>query len=249
MIIIKDRLLGSIETERIMHFLLEKKQPEGGFSFSRLTSATIDDTFYAYKIIKSLGANYDFASDYNYVKNLKSDMLETYRKIYFYRQICKAIGSEPKAIMKRNTISLQEKYYASLIGVKTELNQKTIDNYFDKMNAGKLHLKDLMYLLHILKENGNTMPYDAIARYIEECQNGDYGFGFYKGTTSFMENVHYALECYRIIGIIPASAFKSRNFIDGCRQQSGAYARQSNSLANIESTYHAILSIRILDEA
>jgi hypothetical protein len=87
-----------------------------------------------------------------------------------------------------------------------------------------------------------------IIRWVQHCQNGDGGFGFYPETTSYMENTYCALEILSKLGSSPAQTELCEKYILGCQTKSGGFGRAPTSFPFIESTYHAVSGLLFLQQ-
>jgi prenyltransferase beta subunit len=87
-----------------------------------------------------------------------------------------------------------------------------------------------------------------ILKWVQLCQNGDGGFGFYPGTTSFMENTYCALEILSKLNSSPLEIGVCREYILNCQTKGGGFGRAPMSFPFIESTFHAVTGWFLLDE-
>jgi hypothetical protein len=87
-----------------------------------------------------------------------------------------------------------------------------------------------------------------IIRWVQLCQNGDGGFGFYPETTSYMENTYCALEILSKLNSSPTQLDLCRKYILGCQTKSGGFGRAPASFPFIESTYHAVVGLLLLEK-
>jgi hypothetical protein len=88
---------------------------------------------------------------------------------------------------------------------------------------------------------------EEIIQWVQSCQNGDGGFGFYPGTTSFMENTYCALEILSRLGSLPLRGEDCRQYLLNCQTKSGGIGRAPMSFPFIESTFHAVTCWLLLD--
>jgi hypothetical protein len=103
-----------------------------------------------------------------------------------------------------------------------------------------------MYLERLFR---NSLP-QAMPRLISwfrASQNGDGGFGFFHGTTSFVENCHYCLQALTVLGAEPVDPEKARRFITACRTASGGFGRGIRAAPFLDATWHAVASLVLLN--
>ena len=86
----------------------------------------------------------------------------------------------------------------------------------------------------------------GIVKWVQLCQNGDGGFGFYPGTTSYMENTYCALEILSKLDSAPLKIDLCQSYIISCQTASGGFSRAPSSFPFIESTSHAVAGLLLL---
>lgn len=84
--------------------------------------------------------------------------------------------------------------------------------------------------------------------WFQACQNPDGGFGFMPGTTSYIENCHYALSSMELLGSKPKDMKACENFVMGCRTLSGGFSRNSNAAPFLDATWHAVKTLLSLQK-
>ncbi len=94
----------------------------------------------------------------------------------------------------------------------------------------------------------NRISAENASSWIRACQNADGGFGFRPGTTSYIENCHYALSCLHILSAGPPDRQACWNFITGSLTKSGGFSRNSNAAPFLDATWHAIKSLLLLEK-
>jgi len=112
--------------------------------------------------------------------------------------------------------------------------KKTVLNNISLFNLNTL--KSFYHLYKILK-----MDFPIIfLNKISEAQNPDGGFGFFKGTTSYMENTYYACYILYHFNLKPKMLKKLKDFILSCWNVDGGFGRNSQGISFLESTYYAL---------
>lgn len=243
-----------LKKEDILQFVLARKKQNGGFAMTPLLPATVEDTYYAVKILKILAHPIPSStktyiaflrwSDYYLPKNL-------YQLVILYQAMeqvlpTKQLSETIAYILKREKISLEHLAYLArllkLLNLKTlkaKLCQKIA---FDRWWV----LKELYYIMNCAQVCHLSLPQKA-ASWVKQCQNGDGGFGFMPHTTSFLENTYYALKLMLYLKVKPADMRQCRRFIQYCYVPSrGGFARSPGGVAFLESTYHALSALKVL---
>ncbi|HSR35670.1 MAG TPA: prenyltransferase/squalene oxidase repeat-containing protein, partial [Desulfurivibrionaceae bacterium] len=88
---------------------------------------------------------------------------------------------------------------------------------------------------------------EPLVAWLRQSQNGDGGFGFFPGTTSFIENCHSALAALALLGAKPAEPEEARAFVVSCQTGRGGFARNPKAAPFLDASWHAIRSLALLD--
>ncbi len=96
-------------------------------------------------------------------------------------------------------------------------------------------LEDLYYFIDILR----NFTKDWID-YIINSQNGDGGFGFYPGTTSYLENTYYALSTLNKVASKEVNFKKTISFVLACYNSDGGFSRKPGGISYLETTAMAL---------
>lgn len=101
------------------------------------------------------------------------------------------------------------------------------------------------YLADVL---GLDLPFartDLVA-WLQACQNGDGGFGFFPGTTSFVENSRACLQTLAALGASPGDPEGAALFLAGCQTAGGGFGRTGRAAPFLDATWHALAAYRLL---
>jgi hypothetical protein len=101
--------------------------------------------------------------------------------------------------------------------------------------------RDLSFCLQVGVDGTPEM-----ADWLCRCQNNDGGFGFFPGTTSYMEYCDYSLSALYLLGSRPLYRQRASDFIVHCQAGSGGFARAIRALPFLEASWHAIHALAIL---
>jgi hypothetical protein len=132
--------------------------------------------------------------------------------------------------------------------IRKLLNQpaKPLDSPSPFQFHRKENLQSLRKKVSVLINHDIDFDKQEIVRWIQLCQNGDGGFGFYPGTTSYMENIYCALEILSKLYSAPMKIDLCQNYILSCQTASGGFGRAPASFPFIESTFHAVVGLLLL---
>jgi len=101
-----------------------------------------------------------------------------------------------------------------------------------------------------LQEMGGRRGEEAeeLAGWLQRSQNGDGGFGFFPGTTSFIENCHAALAALSLLGARPLDPANARAFLLSCQTGGGGFGRSPKAAPFLDASWHGVASLRLLAE-
>jgi len=236
-----------VHAGRVIEYFRVRKKEGGGFGQTPRLPATIEDTYYALRCLRVL-KEASIPIPPELLKGHESFLLRLWRKDLV----------DPRAIY-------QLLWSMGFIGINLDIpiirysKVKTLDNLFymariqnEFMKKGPLEkganvqarevrtVKDLRMYLYLNKGSLIEEEKEGWARWLIECQNPDGGFGFMPGTTSYMENCHYAVEAMGYIGITPCAPRALLNFIASSKSARGGFGRKNMGVPFPSSTWHAM---------
>jgi hypothetical protein len=250
-----ERLSHQLEISRVIRYLKDREKEEGGFSFVPDLYPDIEDTYYAIRIFQLLNVNVDQNRTANYLKIIDWKEVGFPRTVYMLLYLHLSLDIE----LPRQLIDLSSKDWS---GFKT-LDAKYFSDEIQKLLHRPLkplsspspfqfhqqeNLQNLRKKVSVLLDSDVDFDRQEIIRWVQLCQNGDGGFGFFPGTTSYMENIFCALEILSKLGASPWRIDTCREYILGCRTKSGGFGRAPISFPFIESTFQAVAGLFMLEE-
>ena len=137
----------------------------------------------------------------------------------------------------------------------TSPHSPTLEDLFYLKKLGKLEdqelpglppqltLKELYFLSGLSKEKA-----EPFIPYVLSSQNPDGGFGFFPGTTSFIENAYFALNFLKTFGLPPKDPEGLKIFVYRCWRKE-AFARSPGGIPFLESSFYALKTLEFLKEA
>jgi hypothetical protein len=246
-------MLSKIDLNKVIDFVLKKEKDEGGFGATPLLPPTIEDTYYAVKILYlcNFSLNIERLKDFLLHQNpleLSLKPLPKYFKLLKYLNLLNSLSPKIINICKNNlrknlTKSLNnlEKlcFIMEIFEILNEndptlLIKKHVSNNFSSFNLKSLEA--YYYLYKILRDN---FPSEFI-NIVLEAQNPDGGFGILKDTTSYMDSTYYACYILYHSNLKPKNLTKLKDFILSCWTSDGGFGRNSQGISFLESTYNAL---------
>jgi hypothetical protein len=245
-----DQLKRWLDPSKIIQYLKERENEEGGFSFAIDLYPDIEDTFYATRILELLNDDVHRNNTANFLRNISWGYVGFPRAVYMilYLHLSMAIELPSQLINLSNRDwdgygILDAQYFSDEI--RKLLNEPT--KPLASPSLFQFHrlenLQSLRKKVSVLITHGIDFDKQEIVRWVQLCQNGDGGFGFYPGTTSYMENAYCALEILSKLDSTPMRIDLCQNYIISCQTASGGFSRAPASFPFIESTFHAVVGL------
>jgi hypothetical protein len=252
-------------------FIMARRKESGGFSATPRLPATIQDTYHALNII-NLSRRFDRTTG-DESSILATGNVRTYLAVClrFLSSIginttfqllwaCKSTGVEfdhaavETAVHAKmqNAESLAEWYYCARI--LSEILKKNhlvtaagqditavLDRTWRCVEEAWMHI----YLARVIGRE-LSLPESELVAWFQACQNGDGGFGFFPGTTSFIENCHACLRSLALLGSQPMDLDRAALFLTGCQTAAGGFSRGGRAAPFLDATWHGLASLSLL---
>jgi hypothetical protein len=246
-----------LDRERVISFVLSRETAEGGFSFAQTTPRTLEDTYYALRTLDALGYDYRCHKTLEYMRHIPLDRYtppKTVWQVVYLSQLVRVDahdGVGTLVALKLSTMnshqSFQDLFFLlrSLSHVRPEchITHRLRSRVFHLSIADLRTMDNVFRQLLLMRQMGIPFSSSTYGAWIRSAQNGDGGFGFYPGTTSFLENTYYALRALELLGSAPVDIEGCKRFVQGCRASNGGFGRQSITVPRLDSTYHAVSSL------
>ncbi|MDW7772835.1 MAG: prenyltransferase/squalene oxidase repeat-containing protein [Desulfobulbaceae bacterium] len=251
-------------------FVLSRRKETGGFAATPTLPATIEDTFHALNILdlaRQYGAEEEKGFDPSADENLRSYLdgcrrsLPVGARITFQLLWCCRIAGltlaaeavESVVIDRMRTAdSLDDWYYCARI--LSELLAQKLPIFSGERNLAAVLDRDWLGVdeawmhMYLCRMSRNTLPpAPKLISWFRATQNGDGGFGFFPGTTSFIENCHYCLRALNALEAEPANPETARRFITACQTASGGFGRGLRAAPFLDATWHAVAALVLLE--
>jgi hypothetical protein len=252
-------------------FVLARRKESGGYGATPRLPATIQDTYYALNIL-SLHQQYD-SIDQNAASLLHERSLQTYltrcQKLipstgiattFQLLKSCRTAGVQfdlshvGKEVISRmqDGAALEEWYFCTRI-LRELLEWDPLKIVAQHVVAPVLlrpwrcvdELWRRMYLAQAFSMP-LSLPAPQLVNWLRACQNGDGGFGFFPGTTSFVENCHAALRALALLKQCPQDPVRAALFLAGSQTASGGFSRNGRAAPFLDATWHALAALLLV---
>jgi len=247
-------------------FVEARRKERGGYGATPMLPATVEDTYYALRILSTLKPqdSQSFTQD-RVLKNYLTNMSETEwvgaRTTFHFLAACSMVKipvDSDKTILfvKRRlakTGDLDECYFCTRIAWEIPGLPDSLGMKYSARDYVKLTWRDATELwMHIYQLSGRQTDQEILLRndlvdWLQACQNSDGGFGFLPGTTSFIENCYSCLRALDLLVAGPLNPSGCQSFLMSCWTGTGGFARANRAMAFLYSTWYGIAAFRILD--
>lgn len=239
----------------VIQYLKEREKREGGFSFAPELYPDVEDTYYAIRVFQLLNVNLDRHKTAGYLKKIDWREVGFPRAVYMLLFIHLSLGIElPRPLIDlskkdwSNFGMLDVQYFSDEIRKLLGQSLNSLPNLSPFQFQSHENLQTLRKKVSILLNRNIHFDRMQIVRWVQLCQNGDGGFGFYPETTSYMENTYCALEILSKLEESPVQLDLCRKYILSCQTKGGGFGRAPHSFPYIESTFHAVMGLVLLGE-
>jgi hypothetical protein len=250
-----DRLKRWLDLSKIIHYLKERETEEGGFSFAIDLYPNIEDTYYATRIFQLLNGDVDRNNIANYLKNIDWKQVgfprTVYRLLYLHLSVVRELPRQLIDLIRKDWSGfaiLDAQYFSDEIQKLLSQPMKPLASPSPFQFHQRENLEGLRKKVSVLTNHDIGFDKQEIVRWVQLSQNGDGGFGFYPGTTSYMENTYCAIEILSMLGSSPVHVELCRKYILSCQTGHGGFGRAPISIPFIESTFHAVSGLLLLEK-
>ncbi len=256
-----------VDYSAILEFVRQRRKPTGGYGDTPRLPATIQDTFEAVAILHDLaGRGLDLPEPpgeddalAGYLGRLLSApwlaIATTFRLLLTCRSLGLAVDGERVRSYALACLagepSLATLYYVARTAV--EILAMEPGELFAAgqpvVLPGRYAVDDMHRFLAV-KNMLNERPADVapIIDWLQRSQNSDGGFGFFPGTTSFIENCHACLAAMGLLAATPVEPVNARAFIISCQTGVGGFSRNFYAAPFLDATWHALASLCLLEK-
>lgn len=252
-------MLSPESRSKLIRFVLTMENPSGGFNYPRDTPASIEETYFALNILHILEETYSNEGTTAFVRNAHADSETSLKHLYQMACVCDLLGlgdkdreiGETFSVTRRRVKDITSLHYYLLLSKRygtSRLREKTgVAILRRTLGSQPLSLSSAWRCIGAAEMLGQEIPRDRLLMWIQRSQNRDGGFGFYPGTTSFLENTWYALQGLHALRSKPRDPEGARRFVMMCESQTGGFSRQLSAVPTLEYSFMALLSLRLLD--
>ncbi len=248
-----DKIKGVIKDA--LGFVFARQKKEGGFSLTPELPATLEDTYYAFKILEvAKGLDIKITNFYidahklYLISKLKTIQQLNKKSAYQLLFCLNFIGEKilnPFTKIKEEVLSLEDAFY--FLKCSELLEQKLKLNIVEYGFIGIIKKRFMsLYLDRAFK--ANKIQDKLAADWISSCQNPDGGFGFLPGTTSFIENTFWAIKALKLLKTPLEQMDITKCYIFSCKTKGGGFSRKAGAAPFLDATFYAVVSIYNLME-
>jgi len=251
-----------VDYAALMEFVRKRRKDTGGYGATPRLPATIQDTFQAVAITLVLGEETPTPQSEPALAEYLARMLavswlgiDTTFRLLITCRVCglaldgARVRSHLAAFLARDA-SLAATYYVRRIA-REILGE---DSSFrgsgrSLMLPASCAVGDVARYLFLKKMDGQPVAgAGELVAWLQRSQNGDGGFGFFPGTTSFIENCHAGLAALSLLGARPIDLDGARAFVASCQTGRGGFGRSQRAAPFLDASWAGVASLRLLEE-
>lgn len=258
-------MVRTVDYAKLVEFVTLRRKESGGYGATRRLPATVADTYEAVGLLAATAdhvpaamapAGDDALAGYLARTQAKPwlGIATTFQLLAICRRLGVTIATERLHAYVATAIaampSLETSYYvvrlaqevveiapAAWLGATPEVTL-----------PARKSVGDVRMLLVAKQRLGQPIAGAAdLADWLRRSQNGDGGFGFFPGTTSFIENCHSALAALALLGAQPEDPAAARAFVISCQTGRGGFGRSPRAAPFLDASWHAIRSLQLLE--
>ena len=242
---------------KLVEFIFQRQKEDGAFAACPSLPATVADTCYALRMLKMLDHCYGIRSFFSRINGEKIQA--------FVRAHVPIRHSLPLRVR----FFLHEIFHLVTEGLVADEEASSYADPCDDLDAGKrlsyenyyyigrlapgiqesfqvagFHLADCtsrdvcFYVLSFAEEAGRRS--EEIGDWLARCQNHDGGFGFFPGTTSYIEYSDYCLTALSLLHQPPLHVRQAEQYILACRTSAGGFSRSTRAAPFLDASCHAL---------
>ncbi len=255
-------MLRRVDHAALMEFVHKRRKATGGYGATPRLPATIQDTFQAVAIHLVLGEEPPTPQTEPALAEYLSRMLavpwlgiETTFRLLSTCHLCgldmdgERVRAHLAARLAWDT-SLAATYYVRRIA--GEILGEEPDSLGPKRPLAlptPCAVEDAARYLFVKNMGGQPVGgAEELVGWLQRSQNGDGGFGFFPGTTSFIENCHAGLVALSLLGARPSNPANTRAFLVSCQTGGGGFGRSPRAAPFLDASWHGVASLRLLEE-
>lgn len=252
---------------RALPYVEQRRKVSGGYGATRRLPATIDDTYFALRILAlhRLHSSEDTTTSTTHDEALRSYLITAGNSLRL------GISTRYHLLAASRLTGLPVDTTATLAIILPRLRPNaTLTTWFyvitiirDTLNLNPTTLIDTKDALPLLAQPWRTIDEvrkrlfiqntlgltpdrssaNTLTSWIKACQGGDGGFGFMPGTTSFIENCRFGIEALDELGASPHDRPALIAFLCGCQTASGGFSRKGQATAFLDTTWFALAAM------
>lgn len=259
-------MIGEVDWAGVVAFVAKRRKESGGYGATPRLPATIEDTFEAVAIGRELAILAPAArlpqppeNDRQLHGYLREAERRTWPGLRTTAQLitaCRFLGLPVDGERAHAYLSgqpapandLATAYYTAMIAEALGGGSTTPAPATPAGLPARPTVREVRMQLTLGQLAGQPPAPEAgrLLAWLQRCQNGDGGFGFFPGTTSFIENSHHALAALALLEGVPNQPDRARQFVLSCQTGSGGFGRSLRAAPFLDATWHALASLRLL---
>ncbi len=255
--------LQAKDRHRLVEFIFQRQKEDGAFAACPSLPATVADTYYALSMLKMLDNCYGNQALFSRINGEKIQIFVRahvpirhslpLRVRFFlheiFRMVTKDLVADGEALFYADPcddldvgkrLSYENYYYVGQLAGDFQKSFQVPDFHLADCTS-----RDVYFYLLSFAEDAKKRAAE-IGDWLKRCQNHDGGFGFFPGTTSYIEYSDYCLSALSSMGQPPLRVQQAGQYILACRTGSGGFSRSTKAAPFLDASCHALHGLSCL---
>lgn len=263
------RLGDSKWKSRVIDYVVNRQNVDGGYTFCQGTASSAQDTYYGLAILNLLNAKLpNLQTTINFLNNLNLDSI--YSDYHVSKALLLCGEPLPAGLAQRIRARLSAKAYFGSTNVFSEVPSEFITTFMalelSQVIGAEVNRQELIgWLLKFKNRDGGfgakaqsniNSTYYALASlhllnydlsflgaegFIRSCEKPHGGFTVVTiNTTPYMEHTYYGTMALALLGKKLLFPKKTEDFVLSCQNYRGGFSRSDMGIATFEDTYYAV---------
>ncbi|MEW6218846.1 MAG: prenyltransferase/squalene oxidase repeat-containing protein [Thermodesulfobacteriota bacterium] len=263
-------LPAGIDLAAVVAFVQARRQAGGGFGATPRLPATVEDTFQAlatFRALADLGAPGEHLAACRQDQALQTFLarmaghrelgLRTMAQLVASSRLAAAdldLGYAQAAARRQlgQQPGLEAVHHAwQILGPEGlgEALQSLGPAWLQRLTPSRPTCRGMMLLVEVAAAAGEELPAartGRLAAWFAACQSPDGGFGFFPGTTSFIEHSLFCLRGLSRLGAPARDPDAAVRFLASCQTRAGGFGRRANAAPFLDATAHGLAALAAL---
>lgn len=253
-----DRLsyLDEGDVDRLVSFIFQRQKENSCFAAAPSLPATVADTCYALTMVRQLDS---LSPKRRLFSRINREKIHAFvaahvpvrtslplRVRFFLWSISRLVAGEaadyedPCDDLEPSILTFENYYYLGRLAGELRQGFRV-----EPLRLADCTCRDLYFFLLSFPEAAAARARE-LGGWLQNCWNYDGGFGFFPGTTSYIEYCDYSLSALSLLNMRPLHCRQAQQYILACRTGAGGFSRSTKAAPFLDASCHALHALECL---